>query len=121
MLIKYLSQIWLVLLLRDYMLTKVFGIIDKYAGDDSKHRHVSVLRADIPPNHPPVHVTVAGRDYLRDEGMAYSLRLRDAGVDSQLEIVPGVPHGLTFPPTTHVARQFFMNQARVLDYALNAA
>ncbi|KIE00043.1 alpha/beta hydrolase domain-containing protein, partial [Metarhizium majus ARSEF 297] len=95
-------------------------LIGKYAGDKSLNPHVSVLSADIPANHPPVHVTVAGRDFLRDEGIAYSLRIRDAGIDSQLDVVPGVPHGLLFPPTTHVARQFFRNQARILDYALNS-
>ncbi|KFG81837.1 alpha/beta hydrolase domain-containing protein [Metarhizium anisopliae] len=94
--------------------------IGKYAGDKSLNPHVSVLSADIPANHPPVHITVAGRDFLRDEGIAYSLRIRDAGIDSQLDVVPGVPHGLLFPPTTHVARQFFRNQARILDYALNS-
>ncbi|KJK77708.1 hypothetical protein H634G_07447 [Metarhizium anisopliae BRIP 53293] len=95
-------------------------LIGKYAGDKSLNPHVSVLSADIPANHPPVHITVAGRDFLRDEGIAYSLRIRDAGIDSQLDVVPGVPHGLLFPPTTHVARQFFRNQARILDYALNS-
>ena len=94
-------------------------IQDKYAGDNVGHRHVSVLRAPIPHNHPPVHVAVGGMDVLRDEGIAYALRLREAGVDAQLDIVPGVPHGITFPTTTHAATQCFRDQARALDYALN--
>jgi acetyl esterase/lipase len=80
-----------------------------------------MLAVKPPQNHPPVHVTVAGRDGLRDEGIAYALHLRDAGIDTQLEIIPGVPHGITVPTTTHAARQFFRNQARVLNCALNCA
>jgi len=94
-------------------------LLDIYAGDMATNDGVSILNAKVPTNHPPVHVTVAGRDLIRDEGIAYALRLRNVGIDSQLQIVPGVPHDLTFPPTTHVARQFFRDQARVLDYALN--
>lgn len=93
--------------------------VDAYAGDLATTSGVSILDAAIPGNHPPVSVTVAGRDILRDEGIAYALRVRNAGIDSQLHIVPGVPHDMMFPPTTHVARQFFRDQARVLDYALN--
>jgi acetyl esterase/lipase len=56
---------------------------------------------------------------LRDEGIAYALQLRNVGIDTQLEIIPGVPHGLNISPTTMVAEQFFRNQVRVLNYALN--
>jgi acetyl esterase/lipase len=97
------------------------GVTDKYAGDKCCSDLVSVLNAPAPQNHPPVSTTVGGRDYLRDEGILYSLRLRDQGIDSQLEIIPGMPHGITFPPTTHAARQFFINQARVLDNAYQRA
>lgn len=90
-----------------------------YAGQKATEPGVSVLTADIPPNHPPVYVCVGGRDVLRDEGIAYALRLRNAGIDAQLQIVPGAEHGITFPPNTHVARQTFRDIARVIDYALN--
>lgn len=94
---------------------------DKYAGAQYGHPYVSVLGTAPPPNHPPTHITVAARDLIRDEGIAYALQLRNAGIDTQLEIIPGVPHGITMPATTHAARQFFRNQARVLDCALNGA
>lgn len=57
-----------------------------------------------------------------DYGMkefAYALHLRNAGVDAQLEVIPGVPHGINLSPDTIVAGQFFRNQARVLNCALN--
>ena len=65
---------------------------------------VSPLLAEIPPIFPSVHITVAGCDGLRDEGIAYALKSRDAGVDTQLEIVPGAAHGLTLSPTTHIGK-----------------
>ncbi len=42
---------------------------------------------------PPALVILGGCDMLRDEGRAYSRRLRDAGVDLQEVSYPGQPHG----------------------------
>ncbi|KAG9500647.1 hypothetical protein J7337_009129 [Fusarium musae] len=96
-------------------------LLDKYAGEECCSDLVSVLNAAVPKNHPPTSTTVGGRDYLRDEGILYSLRLRNNNIDSQLEIIPGMPHGITFPPTTHAARQFYINQVRVLASAYQRA
>jgi acetyl esterase/lipase len=78
-----------------------------------------VLLSKPPKNHPPTHITVAGCDGLRDEGIAYALHLRNAGIDMQLEVVPGVPHGINVSPKTIVVGQFYRNQARILNVALN--
>jgi len=78
-----------------------------------------VLLSHPQKNHPPVHIIAAGCDALRDEGIAYALYLRNAGIDTQLEIVPGVPHGINVSPKTIVVGQFFRNRARVLNCALN--
>ena len=90
-----------------------------YAGDRFSDPYASVLLAKPRSNHPPAHITVAGCDRLRDEGIAYALLLRNAGIDTQLEIIPGVPHGVTISPITPVAEQLFRNQIRVLNCALN--
>jgi acetyl esterase/lipase len=90
-----------------------------YAGDKFADPYASVLLAPVSKTHPPVHITVCGCDALRDEGIAYAMKLRDAGVDAQLEIVPGVPHGLNVSPKTHVAKQWYRNLVRVLNCALN--
>lgn len=66
-----------------------------------------------------MHVTVAGCDTLRDEGIAYALHLRNHEVDTQLEIIPGVPHEIDLYTKTHASRQYMQNQVRVLNYALN--
>jgi len=92
---------------------------DKYAGNMFADPYASVLLSEPSENHPPVHITVAGCDALRDEGIAYALLLRNAGIDTQLEIIPGIPHGINVSPATLAADQFFRNQVRVLNYALN--
>lgn len=44
---------------------------------------------------PPALVTISGRDPLADEGLAYAARLRDAGVEVEVDEYAGVPHGFT--------------------------
>lgn len=92
-----------------------------YAPDTSSHisPYASPLLASPPPSHhPSVFITTAGTDYLRDEGIAYAQFLRSADIDTQLEIIPGVPHNLTMAPSANVARQFFMDQVRAFNAAL---
>lgn len=64
-------------------------------------------------------MTAAGMDPFRDEGIAYAIHLRNAGIDSQLEVVPGVPHSITLSPNSFAAAQFYRSQSRVLNMALN--
>ena len=97
----------------------VYSVVEKYAGSKFADPFASVLLAEPRGNHPSAHITVSGCDRLRDEGIAYALQLRNAGVDTQLEIIPGVPHGLTLSPTSIVASQFFRTQVRVLKCALD--
>ena len=51
---------------------------------------------------PPAHVAVSGFDVLRDEGIAYAERLRDAGVPTTLQVVEGHIHA--FVNATGVGR-----------------
>ncbi|OQV06595.1 hypothetical protein CLAIMM_11142 [Cladophialophora immunda] len=92
---------------------------ETYVLSHPSHAYASVLHTIPPEHHPSVHITVAGCDTLRDEGIAYALRLRNHGIDTQLEIIPGVPHEIDLFPRAHASRQYMMNQVRVLNYALN--
>ncbi|KAK5025163.1 hypothetical protein LTR13_010600 [Exophiala sideris] len=103
------------------MLTGAERLWEIYANgqDNLRNPYVSPLLAAPSSNHCPMHVVVAGADVLRDEGIAYALKYRNAGCDVQLETVPGAPHGLTASTEAWVSRQFWTNQVRVLNVALH--
>jgi acetyl esterase/lipase len=81
---------------------------------------MSPLLHEIPSHHASTYITVAGMDPLREEGIAYAQHLNKYGVDAQLDVVPGVPHGITVAPEALVAKQFFRDQARMMNANLNA-
>jgi acetyl esterase len=67
---------------------------DRYLppGVDRSNPRVSVLQADDLAGLPPAYVATAGFDPLRDEGEAFALRLREAGVRVALRRHPGLVH-----------------------------
>jgi len=72
---------------------------DDEAGRDP--RASPLLAADVS-GLPRTHLAVAGFDPLRDEGLAYGARLRDAGVDVRVALHEGAIHG--FANTVGVGR-----------------
>lgn len=67
---------------------------DRYLppGADRGDPRVSVLQADDLSHLPPTYLATAGFDPLRDEGEAYALRMREAGVRVTLRRHPGLVH-----------------------------
>jgi acetyl esterase/lipase len=63
------------------------------AGADPHDPRASPLRAESLAGLAPALVVVAGFDPLRDEGLAYAERLREAGVPVQLRDEQSLPHG----------------------------
>ncbi|WP_448580558.1 alpha/beta hydrolase [Thermaurantiacus sp.] len=61
-------------------------------GGDSRDRRVSLLDAD-PAGLPPVYLTAAGLDPLRDDSIDLAARLAGAGGEVTLRLFPGVVHG----------------------------
>ncbi|MBM7656439.1 alpha/beta hydrolase [Neobacillus cucumis] len=60
---------------------------------DTKNIYAAPLLANNLKNLPPAFVVTAECDVLRDEGIAYANRLKDAGVQVQAFTEPGVIHG----------------------------
>ena len=56
---------------------------------------------------PPFLVQVAGMDALRDEGMAWAERLKEEGVEVELKVFPGLPHGFYFMADLQESRDYW--------------
>jgi acetyl esterase/lipase len=68
---------------------------------------------------PPAWIGVGTLDLFHDEDVTYAGRLRDAGVDCELQIVPGAYHGFDgIRPKAAVTKQFLAGQDAVLSAAL---
>jgi acetyl esterase/lipase len=49
---------------------------------------------------------VGGADGFRDEDIDYALRLNQAGVPTELHVLPGAPHGVQMFADSKVARRW---------------
>ncbi|KKO97335.1 alpha/beta hydrolase fold-3 domain-containing protein [Trichoderma harzianum] len=56
---------------------------------------------------PPVYLQVNGNDPVRDDGLIYGKVLRDHGVQTRIDVYPGIPHGYddVFPQLDSSRRQ----------------
>ncbi len=88
-------------------------------GVDREDPRVALLGATDLAGLPPAYIAVAGFDPLRDEGIAYAERLREAGVQVALRRHPGLVH--TFANLTAIcpsARQAMLEAAGALRMGL---
>jgi acetyl esterase len=82
--------------------------------------YAAPLSADRLDDLPPALVILGGCDMLRDEGRAYAVRLRDAGVPTEEICYPGQPHGFVnfeFPAAEDVFRRIGTWTGRTLCQA----
>ncbi|WP_233598965.1 MULTISPECIES: alpha/beta hydrolase [unclassified Amycolatopsis] len=60
----------------------------------------------------PAWIGVGDIDLFHDENADYARRLRDAGVDCELDIVPGAPHGFESWASKSPISEGFVARAR---------
>jgi acetyl esterase/lipase len=77
---------------------------DLYGGDVPAH--AAAARATDLAGLPPALVIVGGADGFRDEDIEYALRLNQAGVPTELHVLPGAPHGVQMFTDSAVARRW---------------
>ena len=77
---------------------------DLYGGDVPAH--AAAARATDLAGLPPALVIVGGADGFRDEDIEYALRLNQAGVPTELHVLPGAPHGVQMFTDSGVARRW---------------
>jgi acetyl esterase/lipase len=67
---------------------------------------------------PPALVIVGGADGFRDEDIEYALRLNQAGVPTELHVLPGAPHGVQFFAGSVIARRWAQTVTQWLEQQL---
>ncbi|KAL6231987.1 alpha/beta hydrolase fold-domain-containing protein [Aspergillus navahoensis] len=80
---------------------------DQYYPQPTGSMFASPLLASNFEGLPATLIQVAGMDPLRDEGLAYAEELRIAGVEVDVRIYAGVPHGFIFASELHYTKDYF--------------
>jgi len=96
-----------------------FYLGDQYQrGADDVPYHAAPARAEDLAGLPPAYVSTMEFDPLRDEGVAYALRLMQAGVATELHSFPGTFHGSSLFTTAQISRRESTEMFAVLRRAL---
>ncbi|GAB7037082.1 MULTISPECIES: alpha/beta hydrolase [Catenuloplanes] len=75
----------------------------------------AAARLTDPAGLPPAYLEIGQLDILRDENIAYATLLGRAGIDVELHVHPGVPHGFDqILPHSDIARRATADRVRVL-------
>jgi acetyl esterase len=91
-------------------------------GTDATDPRVSILLAPDLTGLPPAYVATAGFDPLRDEGEAYALRMREAGVQVAVRRHPGLIHSfVNHTAISRTARAAMLEAAGALRMGLAPA
>ena len=79
---------------------------DYYCGKDGEKRDkASPMWCDLPSALPPTYIETAEFDCLHDEGLAYAEKLKQAGVDVEINETEGTFHGYDAAIDTQIVKQ----------------
>jgi acetyl esterase/lipase len=78
-------------------------------GDDHLPGYAAAARAEDLEGLAPAYICVGAMDGFRDEDIAYAQRLLQAGVPTELHVLPGAPHGFELMGDSTIARQSALN------------
>jgi acetyl esterase/lipase len=78
-------------------------------GCDDIPCYAAAARAEDLGGLPPAYVCVGSLDGFRDEDIAYAQRMLQAGVPTELHVLPGAPHGFEMMGDSAIARQSTLN------------
>jgi acetyl esterase/lipase len=90
---------------------------DRYATTDVP-QYAAAARADDLAGLPDALVIVGGADGFRDEDIEYALRLNQAGVPTELHVLPGAPHGVQMFVGSGIAQRWDQLVTAWLERAL---
>src|SRR5215510_271081 len=88
-------------------------------GTDDVPAYAAAARALDLANLPPALVIVGGADGFRDEDIEYALRLGQCGVQAELHVLPGAPHGVQLAAGSAIAKRWRTLVDDWLDRQLN--
>jgi acetyl esterase/lipase len=92
----------------------------KYGAGETVPEYAAPSRRDDLSGLPPAWIGVGTIDLFHDEDVAYAQRLRDCGVECEMEIVPGAFHGFdAIAPKSQVAQDFRSSQIAALKKYLS--
>lgn len=84
-------------------------------GDYGELQYAAPLQAKNFANLPKAYVEPAEMDALRDEGIAYAEKMKDAGNDVTLNVIPGAYHGFDGQTSSPLTQRTFETRTRYMN------